>query len=62
MAGTAGVGFFGVLKRMPDGKPVTLPIEPERKDFRCRRDIYRGLRGHLRLDIRQGRLMQIFRV
>ena len=62
MSGTAGPGFFGVLKRMPDGRLVALPIEPERKDFQGRQDIYHGLRGHLRLDLRQGRLIEIFPV
>jgi hypothetical protein len=32
---------------MPDGKLVALPMEPERKDFQCRQDIYHRLRGHL---------------
>jgi hypothetical protein len=62
MSGTAGVDFFGVLKRKPDGKLTALPIEAERKEFKGRRNLGEGLRGHLSLEIENGRLVEIFPV
>jgi hypothetical protein len=62
MSGTAGVDFFGVLKIKPDGKLIALPIEGERKEFKGRRNLYQGLRGHLSLEIKDGRLLEIFPV
>jgi hypothetical protein len=62
MAGTAGVDFFGVLKMKPDGKLTALPIEAERKEFKGRRNLNEGLRGHLSLGIENGRLVEIFPV
>jgi hypothetical protein len=62
MSGTAGVDFFGVLKRKPDGKLIALPIEGERKEFKGRRNLYEGLRGHLSLEIKNGRLLEMFPV
>jgi hypothetical protein len=62
MSGTAGVDYFGVLKMLPDGKLVPLRIEGERKEFKGRRDIYHGLRGHLRLEIKNARLVETFPV
>jgi hypothetical protein len=62
MSGTAGVDFFGVLKLQPGGKLVGLPIEAERKEFKGRSDIYKGVRGHLRLEIEKGRLLEVFPV
>jgi hypothetical protein len=61
MAGTAGVDFFGVLKVMPDGKLVKLPFEKERKEFKGRNP-YEGLRGHLKLEIKNAHLLQVFPV
>ena len=60
MSGTAGVDYFGVLKMLPDGKLVPLPIESQRNGFKGRHDLYHGLRGHLRLEIKKGRLVEIF--
>jgi hypothetical protein len=62
MSGTAGVDFFGVLKMQPDGKLIALPIEGERKEFKGRRNLYEGLRGHLSLEIKNGRLLEVFPV
>lgn len=62
MSGTAGVDFFGVVKMMPDGKIVALPIEGERKEFKGHHDLFHGLRGHLRLEIKNGHLVEIFPV
>jgi hypothetical protein len=61
MAGTAGIDFFGVLKVMPDGKLVGLPFEKEGKEFKGRNP-YQGLRGHLRLEIEDARLLKVFPV
>ena len=62
MSGTAGVDYFGVLKLSPDGKITPLPIEGQRNQFKGRHDLYQGLRGHLRLEIQTGRLVEIFPV
>ena len=62
MSGTAGVDYFGVLKMLPDGKIVPLPIEGERNQFKGRHNLYEGLRGHLRLEIQNGRLVEIYPV
>ncbi|HXN54216.1 MAG TPA: hypothetical protein VN943_19965 [Candidatus Acidoferrum sp.] len=62
MSGTAGVDFFGVLKMMPDDQIIALPIEGERKQFKGRQNLYGGLRGHIRLEIRNGRLLEIYPV
>jgi hypothetical protein len=62
MSGTGGVDFFGVLKMKPDEKLIALPIEGERKEFKGRRNLYQGLRGHLSLEIKDGRLLEIFPV
>jgi hypothetical protein len=62
MSGTAGVDYFGVLKMLPDGKIVPLAIEGQRNQFKGRHDLYQGLRGHLRLEIQNGRLVEIFPV
>jgi hypothetical protein len=62
MSGTAGIDFFGVLKLKSDGKLIALPIEGERKQFKGRTDLYQGLRGHLRLKIKNGRLVQVYPV
>jgi hypothetical protein len=62
MSGTAGVDFFGVLKMMPDGKIIALPIEAEKKEFKGRSNIYDGLRGHLSLTINNARLAETYPV
>jgi hypothetical protein len=62
MSGTAGVDYFGVLKMSAGGKIIPLPIEGQRNQFKGRHDLYQGLRGHLRLDIANGRLVEVFPV
>jgi hypothetical protein len=62
MSGTAGVDYFGVLKMLPNGKIVPLPIEGQRNQFKGRHNLYQGLRGHLRLEIQNSRLVEIFPV
>jgi hypothetical protein len=62
MSGTAGIDFLGVLKMMPDGKIISLPIEGERKEFKGRQNLYSGLRGRLRLETQEGRLLKIYLV
>ncbi len=62
MSGTAGVDFYGVLKMMPDGQIIALPIEEERKEFKGRHNLYEGLRGHLGLQIKSGQLVEIYPV
>lgn len=59
MSGTGGVDFYGVLKLLPDGKIVSLPIQDAPKRFKGR-DPYHGLRGRTRLEIHDKRLVQIF--
>lgn len=61
MSGTGGVDFFGVLKLLPGGTIVALPIQDAPKRFKGR-DPYQGLRGHLRLEISGGRLLEAFPV
>jgi hypothetical protein len=62
MSGTAGIDFAGVLKMKPGGKIVPLPIEGERKEFKGRGNLYEDLRGHMRLQIKNGRLLEVFPV
>jgi hypothetical protein len=59
LSGTGGADFWGVLKLMPDGKIAILPIEPMPKSIKGRNP-YQGLRGHIRLEIQEGRLVEIF--
>lgn len=62
MSGTAGIDFFGVLKLRSDGKLIALSIEGERKEFKNRTDLYQGLRGHMSLEIKNGRLVEVYPV
>jgi hypothetical protein len=59
LSGNGGADFWGVLKLLPDGKITVLPIEPMPKAFKGRNP-YEGLRGHMRLDITRGQLMEIY--
>lgn len=59
LSGNGGADFFGVLKLMPSGKIAVLPIEPMPKAFKGRNP-YEGLRGHLRLEIEDGRLVEVY--
>jgi hypothetical protein len=59
LSGNGGADFWGVLKLMPSGKITVLPIQPMPKNFKGR-DPYEGLRGHIRLEIQDGRLVEIY--
>lgn len=61
LSGNGGADFFGVLKLRSDGQMVVLPIEHMPKSFNGR-DPYEGLRGHLRLEINNGRLVEVYPV
>ena len=62
MAGTAGIDFYGVLKMMPDGKLIGLPIKEEASEFKGRRNLHDGIRGKLGLEIAFGRLVEVYPV
>src|SRR6202040_1211069 len=55
LSGNGGADFRGVLKLMPDGKLSVLPIEAMPKRFKGR-DTYADLRGHMVVEIKDGRL------
>ena len=59
LSGTGGADFFGVLKLLPGGKITVLPIEELPKTFKGRNP-QEGLRGHLQLRIKDGRLLEVF--
>lgn len=59
MSGTGGTDFYGVLKLLPGGKIISLPIQDAPKPYKGR-DPYAGLRGRTRLEIQGGKLLQIF--
>jgi hypothetical protein len=59
LSGTGGADFAGVLKLLPSGKLVVLPMEPLPKVFRGR-DVLKDLRGHQSLRIENGRLLHVF--
>jgi hypothetical protein len=61
LSGNGGADFFGVLRMTPDGKLVALPIQPPPKLFKGR-NTYDGLRGHMNLQIEDGRLMESYPV
>jgi hypothetical protein len=61
LSGNGGADFSGVLKLMPDGKLAVLPIEPMPKTFKGR-DAYADLRGHMVIEIRDGRLHQVYAI
>jgi hypothetical protein len=62
MAGTAGIDFYGVLKMMPDGEVMALPIKEGAKEFKGRGNLRDGLRGKLELEIKDGRLLEVYPV
>jgi hypothetical protein len=59
LSGNGGADFSGVLKLMPDGKLAVLPIEPMPKTFKGR-NAYADLRGHMVIEIKDGRLHQVY--
>jgi hypothetical protein len=61
LSGNGGADFAGVLKWMPDGKLAVLPIEPMPKVFKGRNP-YADLRGHMVLEIKDGRLHQVYAI
>ena len=61
MAGTSGVDYSGIVKLQANGKLVGLPIAPAPDTFKGRKP-FEGLRGHVRLDIEDGRFVEIYPV
>jgi hypothetical protein len=61
MAGSSGVDYSGIVKLQPDGKLVGLPIAQIPDTFKGR-DPFDGLRGHLRMDIEDGRFVERYPV
>ena len=61
MSGTGGADFFGVVKLTHDGKLVDMPIQPHEGPFKGR-DVYTGLRGHMSVAVRNGRLVEVYPV
>jgi len=61
LSGNGGADFRGVLKLNPDGKLSVLPIEPMPKTFKGR-NAYAGLRGHMVVEIKDGRLHEVYGV
>jgi hypothetical protein len=59
LSGNGGADFWGVLKLLPDGKLAVLPMEPMPKTFKGRAR-YAGLRGHMSLEIKDGRLHEVY--
>jgi hypothetical protein len=59
LSGNGGADFWGVMKLMPEGKVAVLPIEAMPKRFKGRNP-YEGLRGHMRLEISEGRLVESY--
>jgi hypothetical protein len=59
LSGTAGADFWGVLKLLPGGKLTILPIEEPPNTYKGRNP-FAGLRGHLQLTIKDGRLIELF--
>ncbi|MCU1242602.1 MAG: hypothetical protein JWO71_3328 [Candidatus Acidoferrum typicum] len=61
LSGNGGADFRGVLKLMSDGKLSVLPIEAMPKRFKGR-DTYADLRGHMILEIKEGRLHEVYAI
>jgi hypothetical protein len=59
LSGNGGADFRGVLKLNPDGKLSVLPIERMPKTFKGR-DSYADLRGHMVVEIKDGRLCEVY--
>ncbi|HEY2459534.1 MAG TPA: hypothetical protein VGI16_01945 [Candidatus Acidoferrum sp.] len=60
MSGTAGIDFVGVVRLKADGHLAGMEIEDEPTEFKGRRDLYHGLRGHMMLEIVNGHLVKSF--
>jgi hypothetical protein len=61
MAGTSGVDYSGIVKLQPGGKLVGMPIAPAPDTFKGRKP-FEGLRGHVRLEIENGRFVETYPV
>jgi hypothetical protein len=61
ISGNGGVDFFGVLKLDDSGKIVSLPVQPFPRQFKGR-DAFENLRGHLHLEIVEGKLAEVYPV
>jgi hypothetical protein len=59
LSGNGGADFSGVLKVLPGGKLAVLPIDPLPKTFKGRNP-YAGLRGHMAMAIKDGRLNEVY--
>jgi hypothetical protein len=59
LSGNGGADFWGVLKLQPSGKLAVLPIDPMPKTFKGRNS-YEDLRGHISLEIKDGRLNEVY--
>jgi hypothetical protein len=59
LSGNGGADFRGVIKLMPTGKLTVLPIAPLPKTFKGR-DPYTGLRGHMVVQIEDGKLVELY--
>ncbi len=59
LAGNGGADFRGVIKLTRDGKLLALPIAPLPKTFKGS-DPYSGLRGHMVVQIKDGRLLELY--
>ena len=59
LSGNGGADFSGVLKLTADGTLVVLSLEPLPKTFKGRNP-YDGLRGHMVLEIKDGRLHEVY--
>jgi hypothetical protein len=55
LSGNGGADFRGVVKLLPDGKLISMPIEVLPKTFKGR-DTYAGLRGHMVVTVKNGKL------
>ena len=61
LSGNGGADFSGVVKLMPDRKLAVLPIEPMPTTFKGR-NAYADLRGHMVIEIKDGRLHQVYAI
>ena len=61
LSGNGGADFRGVLKLLPGGKLEVLPIDPMPKIFKGRNP-YADLRGHMVIEIKDGRLNEVYGV
>lgn len=59
VSGNGGPDIFAVLKLLQDGTIAVLPIDPMPKLFKGRNPA-ENLRGHMGLEIKNGRLLEIF--